>query len=164
MPIWENETDIRNVMQIIDDFSFADVTKGLDEKDARDLSADTMGQRETRALLAQMYHGTPHQYLGDIFKSVALPQIKELTFKKMACLAVLGIFAVQIRADRDEYNNIDITGYKPGDEGLIFAQFGNLSVNQIRNLSKDSFDGLYNGQSLKDCMLEKAKEIRKKYF
>ncbi len=164
MPIWENETDIRNVMQIIDDFSFDDVTKGLDEKDARNLSADNIGQRETRALLAQMYHGTPHQYLGDMFKTVALPQLRELTFKKMACQVVLGIFAVQIRADRDEYNNIDLTGYKLGDEGLIFAQFGNLSTNQIRNLSKDSFDGLYNGQSLKDCMLEKAKEIRKKYF
>lgn len=164
MPIWERETDIRNVMIVIDDFSFDDITKGLDEKDAQNLSADTIGQRETRALLAQMYHGNPHQYLGDMFKSVALPPIKEIVFKKMACQMVLGIFAVQIRADRDAYNNIDITDYKPGQEGVIFAQFGNLSTNQIRNLSKDSFDGLYRGQSLKDCMLEKAKEMRKKYF
>ncbi len=164
MPLWERETDIRNVMQVIDDFSLDDITKGLVGKDAQDLSADTIGQRETRALLAQMYHGNPHQYLGDMFKTVALPQIKEVTFKKMACQMVLSIFAVQIRADRDAYNNIDITDYKPGKEGLIFAQFGNLSTDQIRNLSKDSFDALYRGQSLKDYMLDRAKEMRKKYL
>jgi hypothetical protein len=163
MPIWEREADIRNVMMVIDDFGFDEVTKGLTDKDAKDLSANTIGHRETRAMLAQMYHGTPHQYMGDMFKSVAMPSIKEFTFRRMASTAVLEFFALQVRVDRDTYKSIDITGYKPGDEGIIFAQFGNLSADQIKKLAKDTFDALYHGRELKDYMLDIAKEMKKKY-
>lgn len=160
-PIWEKESETRNAMLLIDYFEYdKEIVEKLSGEDRRSLGADMFGQRETRALLAQMFYGNPHQYLGDMFKLIATNTEAEVALKEMASWAVLTFFKAQIIVDRKTFSNIDVSDPSPT---AIYKQFGLLTADQIRNLTKDTFEGLYHGKSLRECMQPRLNELFKKY-
>jgi hypothetical protein len=163
LPVWERDCEYRGAMLLVDDFDLSEVCKKLVDKDARDLRVDIHGHRETRGLLAQMHHGNPHHYLGDLFKVASVSSVKEMAVKKIVSTVVLDFFAAQVIADRKNYNNIDVSDFAKGKEGIIFAQFGNLTDSQIRNLAKDTFNSIYQDKTLKEYAQDRAEEIMRKY-
>ncbi len=174
---WERNGEIRGAMNCLDDFNFdkSQVEK-LTKENLMSLLMEQTVHGEMRALLAQMYEGNPHMYLGQILK-LAGSQKAELGMNHFSAAQAVMIFGINVLADRKTYANIDLTGFEPGKETIIFKQFALLTEDQVRKLAKSAFDKIYEGKSFKEHMHDrlefyinkqedgkKKEDEKKKYF
>lgn len=147
---WERNAEIRGAMLCNDDFEIdKSLLEKLTEQNLKSFLVEQTVHAEMRALLAQMYEGNPHMYLGQIFK-LAGSQKAELGMNHFSGANVVAFFGLNVLADRQTYDNIDVSGFEPGKETIIYKQFASLTKGQGRKLAKFAFDKIYEGRTLKE--------------
>ncbi len=147
---WERNGEIRGAMNCLDDFNFEkSQLEKLTKENLISLLMEQTVHGEMRALLAQMYEGNPHMYLGQICK-LAGSQKAVLGMNHFSAFGVVTMFGLNVLADRKTYANIDVSDFQTGKETIIFKQFASLTEDQVRTLAKSAFDKIYEGKSFKE--------------
>ncbi len=146
VPRWTRESEIHEVMHLIDKQENKAMSASLDEFGKKKFLESSAVNLEARAYLAQLHHGNGYNNLGHMFASQAGDQPGSINEHQKAAKLILYVMNLEIKGNVES-------------ERSVYARMLNLSGKEINKLARKAFDVIYEGKSFDDYMKGVANHI-----